>query len=108
MAGNGIIKSVSFTPSASGLIRIKCVYTCAGTGSDFGATRRTRCFMTQSGVTTYGDPYREGASTLPHSIQGDFQVLAYLPATFGLYCDNSGATSSIYTDISVSVELLKK
>lgn len=108
MAGSGIVNSVTFTPDVAGDVIVTCTFSAQGNGSDWGNARWYKCFLTQGGVTVYGDQLPVSTTRIQFTARFKFAVAAALAVECGLFGGVSGAASVSFWDTQVTAEHIKR
>ena len=109
---SGIVKQISAIPAptdANHVVKVRATFTGQGlSGGDWGSAYRSRLFIVQNGVTTYGDYLSHQTTRTAYAMEAQFSANANQAITVGLYCSLSGAVSFTYYDVTLQAEVLKR
>lgn len=107
---SGTLKSLTFTPAHSGVLKLSISCEGQGTsGGDWGGSIAFKAFATQSSVTTYGEAIPvSSTSRLPQSVQESFDVVAGASVECGLYGYISGAVALSAWNVKIIAKLYKR
>ncbi len=106
---SGVISSITFTPSADGVLSLTVTGQAQGTsGGDWGSSIYIRGFADQ-GTPDYGDQIRVASgSRLPFALTHQVDVLGGVEVDVGIYGEISGAVSVACWDVKIDAVVIKR
>lgn len=108
MPASGTVNSRIFTPDADCRVIVTATFNAQSSGSDFGSNALYKAFLTQNGVTTYGQELRLSSARVPYVCRSEFTAVAGLLAEAGLFGRVTGATTENFWDVEIILELIKR
>lgn len=111
MASGDVKEITSIAAPADGnyVCKVRAMFDGEGTsGSDWSSAYRSRLYVVQNGVRTYGDYFPHQTARTPYAMEAQFALSAGYTITAGLRCDISGTVAFDYRNLTLAVEVLKR